>query len=67
MKKIDYDYLNKLNMIFDCIKDYCKKIKLKEFYIDNYSIEFIIKEKDGYEKELFLRILSLKNDLGIFY
>ena len=60
--KNDYNYLYKLNMIFDSIHDYYKKIELKEFYIDNYSFEFIIKVKDGNEKELFSRILNLKNN-----
>ena len=38
------------------------KKELKEFYIDNYSFEFIIKVKEGNEKELFPRILNLKNN-----
>ena len=60
--KNNYDYVNKLNIIFDNIYEYCKKIELKEFYIDNYSFEFIIKVKEGNEKELFPRILNLKNN-----
>ena len=60
--KNNYDYVNKLNIIFDNIYEYCKKIELKEFYIDNYSFEFIIKVKEGNEKDLFPIILTLKNN-----
>ena len=62
--KNDYNYLNKLNIIFDSIKDYYKYVYINEFYIDNYSIEFIIKVNEGSEKELFSRILNLKNDFN---
>ena len=58
--KNDYYYLNNLNIIIDSIKEYCFEINLIEFYIDNYSFEFIIKIKE--DKEFFERILNLKNN-----
>ena len=59
--KNNYNYLNKLNIIFDSFKDYYDCCYINEVFFDNYSFEFIIKIKEGKESDLFSRILNLKN------
>ena len=60
--KNNYNYLNKLNIIFDSFKDYYDCCYINEVFFDNYSFEFIIKIKEGNESHLFSRILNLKNN-----
>ncbi len=59
--KNNYNYLNKLNIIFDSFKDYYDCCYINEVFFDNYSFEFIIKIKEGKESDLFSIILNLKN------